>query len=416
MAWELSTKASYTSSLNSFSKFVHELSRLPDPPQLLATLTLPAPGHQLSTADLRALVSDVGILEELVDWAHRRQLASATLTSIISSARTQSVSRESPYQLAPLPEYVDRLLVAYAKAHPRDDNRIALDSQLAARIIRSFDRMTWRGALLAAMFSLAMYGLMRVSEYTVHLHRSGLSFLTNPDGSVTAMRVTINRSKTSTTPVTLTVHATPGAPDLCPVLAMRAYLAFRDSAAVATPSLFCHNDGTLVSTVFVTAQLRLQATRAGADTSTVGKLSSHSFRIGGATTASQAGASREQIMAAGRWRSGAVDRYIRDDSALVSSAQQAVLSRLVSSAPAATHTVSHVAAAHTGTRTGTTTITTTTTATPKSSLSGGASSARPPSVIHHDRSAQPIRTAQPRRPHSARIGERTPLGLLGHTP
>jgi hypothetical protein len=52
---------------------------------------------------------------------------------------------------------------------------------------------------------------------------------------------------------------------------------------------------------------------AGIDT----KVSLHSLQIGGATAVLEGGMSKEQIMAIGGWRSGAVERYLQAREGMV---------------------------------------------------------------------------------------------------
>ena len=62
--------------------------------------------------------------------------------------------------------------------------------------------------------------------------------------------------------------------------------------------------------------LRQALTAAGIDTA---GYSGHSFRIGAATTAAQAGFSDSLIQALGRWKSSAFQEYIRTDTATLTS-------------------------------------------------------------------------------------------------
>ncbi|RXN02472.1 proline and serine-rich 1-like protein [Labeo rohita] len=55
--------------------------------------------------------------------------------------------------------------------------------------------------------------------------------------------------------------------------------------------------------------------------------SSHSFRIGAATTAVQKGLSQQQIQALGRWSSEAFKSYIRSDRSLITEAHQTLVGR-----------------------------------------------------------------------------------------
>ncbi|XP_052788854.1 uncharacterized protein LOC128223621 [Mya arenaria] len=92
---------------------------------------------------------------------------------------------------------------------------------------------------------------------------------------------------------------------VCPVSSLVQYLRVRPK--VAGP-LFCHFDGSPVTRYQFTSVLKKALRDAGLDYT---RFSSHSFRIGAATTAALKGISAEQIQRAGRWCSQAVRRYIR---------------------------------------------------------------------------------------------------------
>ena len=90
--------------------------------------------------------------------------------------------------------------------------------------------------------------------------------------------------------------------NLCPVAVVLSYLAARPS----TPGpLFFHQDGRALSHPGLVRAVR---TSAGVDTS---RYSGHSFRIGAATTAAQAGLQDSLIQTLGRWRSSAFLSYVR---------------------------------------------------------------------------------------------------------
>ena len=92
--------------------------------------------------------------------------------------------------------------------------------------------------------------------------------------------------------------------NLCPVLALRSYLAYRGSLA---GPLFVWADRSPLTADQVNHSLRVILSRAGVS----GPFSSHSFRIGAATSAAAAGLPDHLIQTLGRWTSQAYRRYIR---------------------------------------------------------------------------------------------------------
>ena len=86
---------------------------------------------------------------------------------------------------------------------------------------------------------------------------------------------------------------------------MLSYLAIRPP--VPGP-LFCFQNGTPLSRVHLVHHLRDALSQAGVDTA---HNAGHSFRIGAATAAAQAGFSDSFIKTLGRWKSSAFVAYIR---------------------------------------------------------------------------------------------------------
>ena len=91
----------------------------------------------------------------------------------------------------------------------------------------------------------------------------------------------------------------------CPVAAILNYLSIRTSSP---GPLFLFRDGTTLSRATLVAHLRTALAQVGIDAS---QYSGHSFRIGAATSAAQAGYSDSFIQSLGRWKSAAFITYIR---------------------------------------------------------------------------------------------------------
>ena len=96
----------------------------------------------------------------------------------------------------------------------------------------------------------------------------------------------------------------------CPVAAFETYLRYRRM----TPGVvFTHRTGNILKAAEVNSLLRVALPGLG--------ITSHSLRIGGATTASKCGVTDQSVRAAGRWKSTAYQKYVRfndDDSRAVS--------------------------------------------------------------------------------------------------
>ena len=127
------------------------------------------------------------------------------------------------------------------------------------------------------------------------------------------MTIHLKRSKTDLIGAGFTLHLGRIGDDLCPIAAMLGYLARRPPGP---GFLFRFQDGTPLSWTRLCQELR-QALRV-AGISTAG-YSGHSYRIGAATTAAQAGYRDFLIQALGRWKSSAFQEYIRTDTAMLTS-------------------------------------------------------------------------------------------------
>lgn len=121
--------------------------------------------------------------------------------------------------------------------------------------------------------------------------------------------LTLPTFKHSSSPVTLLLKSDDSV--LCPVSSMRSHLQQRGGKPGC---LFVSLDGSPVSRTRFVAFLKKCLNYCGEDTKNV---TSHSFRIGGATNAAQNGYSDDEIKKMGRWKSNALACYIRLPSVLV---------------------------------------------------------------------------------------------------
>ena len=160
---------------------------------------------------------------------------------------------------------------------------------------------------------MGFFGFMRAGEFTV---KSPLDF--DPAVSLTLQDISVDRHSDSTM---ICIHLKQSKTDpfrhgvdiflgrtgsgLCPVSAVLAYIAIRRE--VAGPLFMFSDSSPLTRTKLISAVQRALA-QAGFDTA---GYTGHSFRIGAATTAAQAGIEDSVIKMLGRWESGAYHRYLR---------------------------------------------------------------------------------------------------------
>ena len=135
----------------------------------------------------------------------------------------------------------------------------------------------------------------------VHLAWGDVSI--SEDGRL--IRIFLKRSKTDQFGRGTEVFLGATGDELCPVTALRSYVAVRGTSPGA---FFCSADGTPLSKARFVEQFRSVLARAGVP---LAGYSGHSFRIGAATAAAEAGIPDSVIQALGRWSSSAFLRYIR---------------------------------------------------------------------------------------------------------
>ena len=120
------------------------------------------------------------------------------------------------------------------------------------------------------------------------------------------MTVTVPTSKTPHVSITVTLVARPDIAG-CPVRAMADYLRLRP-AGVSSDFLFISDGGRPLTARRLSVLLKRAGSIAGIAEAA---LSGHCFRIGGASHGARLGMSEVQLREAGRWRSSAVNRYLR---------------------------------------------------------------------------------------------------------
>lgn len=170
--------------------------------------------------------------------------------------------------------------------------------------------VTFDKVMLWAACCMGFFGFMRAGEFTTTTSHPG-NTLSVSDISIDSREnpqvlvVLLRHSKTDPFGVGVRIHLGRTGDTLCPVAAVLGYLAIRP----ASPGpLFVFHDGTPLTRECLVSRVREALADAGIDTT---NYSGHSFRIGAASTAAQAGFSDSFIQTLGRWKSAAFTRYIR---------------------------------------------------------------------------------------------------------
>ena len=172
-------------------------------------------------------------------------------------------------------------------------------------------RNTYECALFSAAFNLAFFGFFRVGELTAVKKGSrevdkivGIQDISWAEGGK-SLSVRIRFSKVDQVGKGSSVQlAKTGHPLVCPVLATSRFLAIRPKFQ---GPLLCHNDGSPLTRYQFSAILRRAV---GIFNPELTAYTSHSFRLGAASSAAKWGWSVEQIKQSGRWASNTYRLYV----------------------------------------------------------------------------------------------------------
>ena len=206
-----------------------------------------------------------------------------------------------------------KLLQGFARAKARKDNRLPITYDKLKQLVANLDNIctdAYEVLLFKTAFTLAFFGFLRVSELIGQGRpgtesRPGLQLADIRIGSELVVHLRASKTDQLGKGTEVKLRPVREAPAVCPVQVIRAYLAARPRV---NEQLLIHFNGNPLTRYQFQAVLKKAALFLGWDTS---RFSSHSFRIGAATTAAKNGVSIASIMKKGRWQSAAVNTYIR---------------------------------------------------------------------------------------------------------
>ncbi|VDI73212.1 Hypothetical predicted protein [Mytilus galloprovincialis] len=207
---------------------------------------------------------------------------------------------------------VRKLLEGIKRSRPKkNDLRLPITRDMLKSIIFSLAcvcKTRYELSLFKAAFSLAFHGLFRVGELVVtnslQSHTLQLSDIHILSG---LLQVCIPSSKTDQLGKGSNIWIYPQSDfNICPVNLVSEFIKLRPP--VLGP-LFCHFDGSPLSRYQFVTLLKKAIDLSGIDQT---RYSSHSFRIGAATTLSMDGVSDSEIMRLGRWSSNAYKGIVGD--------------------------------------------------------------------------------------------------------
>ena len=181
---------------------------------------------------------------------------------------------------------------------------------LALPVTTNFDSIMFRAAI-----TLAFFGFLWLGELTCNSKCNGDTHLmpedvvfSNEIQPTAAMFIRIKESKTDPFRVGHTITIGGTNTPLCPVLAMKQYLAIRPPKS---GPLFVNAVGKPLTKQALTLESRKLLAQAGFNAS---NFAGHSYRIGAATTAAAAKLPSWLIKTLGRWSSDCYERYIQTPS------------------------------------------------------------------------------------------------------
>ncbi len=212
---------------------------------------------------------------------------------------------------------VKKILEGCRRDNPGVDNRLPITSDILKRLISvlmAICKSQYEYLLFRAAFALAFFGFLRVGEFTCSSKKaSSERILSIQDvsfqgqGSLqTSLLITIRYSKTDQRGLRSYLRIDgAGESPVCPVKAMLDFLKVRPNHQGA---LFIHFDAAPLTSYQFNHILKTGIRVIGLPQD---KYSSHSFRIGAATMAAKNGFSEDEIKQMGRWKSSAVQIYVR---------------------------------------------------------------------------------------------------------
>lgn len=249
-------------------------------------------------------------ITSFVAYMFKSGLAHSTINSYISGLSFYSKLNDFEDNTS---RFIVRKLIDGVKRSraPQKDTRLPISRELLGRIVSTLPcicKSNYESRLFQAAYSLAFHGLFRVGELTVcptnnSNHTIAIANVNIRDDN---LEIYLGSSKTDQFGKGITIHIpAQGDRRTCPVVLLRDFM--QNRPLIGGP-LFCHFDGKPLTRYQFSSLLNRALSTLGITNS---RHTSHSFRIGMATTLALEGLSDDHIKNLGRWKSSAYVRYIR---------------------------------------------------------------------------------------------------------
>ena len=246
-------------------------------------------------------------------------LAPQSIKGYLSAVRnlhiTAGLHEEFSKELTPKLEMVLRGIKKQAAKTRPPHVRLPITIEVMAKIkeVLQKDPTNEVNILFWAACALAFFGFLRCGEFTVpsqseydpSTHLSLNDIAIDSADSPSLIQVSIKQSKTDPFRKGVQLFLAKTGKNICPITAIMPYLALRGPKQ---GPLFLYQGGNYLTRQDFTTLLRTTLRQAGLDDS---QYAAHSFRIGAATTAKEAGISDVHIKMLGRWKSNAYQLYVR---------------------------------------------------------------------------------------------------------
>lgn len=259
------------------------------------------------------LPTTVGTLVYFIAHLHQQHMATATISTYV--AAIGYINRLAGHSDPTRYFVVKKLLTAIQRGSYSPDSRLPITPTILKKLVESLPhtaKSQYQVGMLKAMYLLAFHAFLRVGEMALNKSKSHVLQFSDVQifmsGNMPAsMEITFRSFKGNYNirPVILAIQAKKNERSTCPVAAVHQYIQLR--GPVSGP-LFTFPGSLPVSYQFFSSCLKNSLAWAGVCTH---QYTSHSFRIGAASTAAASGVSDEEIQQMGRWKSLAFKRYIR---------------------------------------------------------------------------------------------------------
>ena len=203
---------------------------------------------------------------------------------------------------------VIKSLAGLKKISLKIDIRLPITLDILYCLVQNLDKMSlhvYDKCMYQAMFCLAFFGFLRVSEFTSCSGSSHSITFDNVSISPQFIAITMHSFKHSKSSTIITIPPHTSNPVICPISNLSIYVAKRGHLP---GPLFIHRCQKPVTRSQFTKVLVSTLNLSNLDSS---RYKGHSFRIGAATFYMQQGWSDAQIRKQGRWNSNAFQAYIR---------------------------------------------------------------------------------------------------------